>query len=448
MPVVLATDVLVWLLVAATAGYALHCRRHAHLAVPWSRVFRSKVAMASAVVLAAYVVLGLLDSLHFRPALEGKADAPKAYASEVLSVLDAGLVQLRGRGEKTYSAPLAIRSYAKEQIELPDGRQLRDFPRLRFGGAHLKDEGEWAGDVAKRALGGMAVSGFLIFLILILVRILKRRKPDVPWHAAGASLAVLLLLAGPVVALSSAYHVLGTDKVGQDVFYLALKSVRTSLVIGTLTTLVLLPLGIALGIMAGYFRGWIDDVIQYVYTTLNSIPGVLLIAAAVLMMQVYIDLHPDLFPTAVQRADLRLLFLCAILGLTSWTGLARLLRGETLKLSQLEYIQAALAFGVRDSRILMRHILPNVSHIVIIAMVMDFSGLVLAEAVLSYVGVGVDPSTNSFGTMINAARLEMSREPVVWWALSTAFAFMFALVLAANLFADAVRDGFDPRVRV
>ena len=448
MPVILATDVLVWLLVLAVLGYALYCRRHAHLAVPWGRVFRSPAAMASAVILAAFVALGLLDSLHFRPALERKPGAEKAYSSEVLSVLDLGLAQLRGRGEKTYSAPLAIRSYAKEQIEQPDGRQLRDFPRLRFGGAHLKDEGEWAGDVAKRVLGGLAVAAVLIVLMIFSLKTFKRRRPEIPWDAAGVALAMLLLLVGPAIALSSGYHVLGTDKVGQDVFYLALKSVRTSLVIGTVTTLVLLPLGIALGIMAGYFRGWIDDVIQYVYTTLNSIPGVLLIAAAVLMMQVYIDLHPDLFPTAVQRADLRLLFLCAILGLTSWTGLARLLRGETLKLSQLEYIQAALAFGVRDSRILMRHILPNVSHIVIIAMVMDFSGLVLAEAVLSYVGVGVDPSTNSFGTMINAARLEMSREPVVWWALATAFAFMLVLVLAANLFADAVRDGFDPKVRV
>jgi len=166
------------------------------------------------------------------------------------------------------------------------------------------------------------------------------------------------------------------------------------------------------------------------------------------MVQVYVDGNPSLFPTSAQRSDFRLLMLCAILGAVSWTGLARLLRGEALKISQLEYIQAAHAFGVRDARILARHILPNVSHIVIIAMVMDFSGLVLAEAVLSYVGVGVDPSTNSFGTMINAARMEMSREPVVWWALATAFAFMFALVLAANLFADAARDGFDPRVRV
>ena len=223
---------------------------------------------------------------------------------------------------------------------------------------------------------------------------------------------------------------------------------RTSLVIGTLTTLVLLPLGVAAGVAAGYFRGWVDDAIQYVYTTLNSIPGVLLIAASVLMIQVLIDTHPETFATAAQRADMRLLALCAILGLTSWTGLARLLRGESLKLSELEYIQAAHAFGVSHARILARHILPNVAHIVIITMVLDFSGLVLAEAVLSYVGVGVDPSTTSFGTMINAARMEMAREPMVWWSLAAAFVFMFALVLAANLFADAVRDGFDPRVRV
>jgi peptide/nickel transport system permease protein len=448
VPFILATDALVWLLVAVAVGYGFYCRRYPHLAVPWRRVFRIPAAMASVVVLLAFLVVGLLDSLHFRPKLPQKPGEATAYATEVLSVLDVGLAHLRGRGEKTYSAPLATRSYAKEQVELPDGKQVRDYPRLRFGGAHLKAETDWAEDVTRKTLAGFGVAVVLVFALIPLVRLLQRRAPDIPWKAAGASLAVLLLLAGPAVALSSGYHVLGTDKVGQDIFYLALKSIRTSLVIGTVTTLVLLPVGIALGTMAGYFRGWIDDVIQYIYTTLNSIPGVLLIAASVLMMQVVIDRHPEWFSVAAQRADFRLLVLCAILGLTSWTGLARLLRGETLKLSQLEYIQAARAFGVRDARILSRHILPNVSHIVIIAMVMDFSGLVLAEAVLSYVGVGVDPSTNSFGTMINAARMEMSREPVVWWALVTAFSFMLALVLAANLFADAARDGFDPRVRV
>ena len=447
MPYVLATDALVWLLVAAGIGYGWYCRRRPHLAIAWSRVFRSPAAVASSVVLAAFVAVGLLDSLHFRPRLEARPGEPAAYSTEILSVLDAALAPLRARTEKTYSAPLATRSYAKEQIEAPDGRQVRDYPRLRYGGAHLKDEADWAEDVSRRVLAGLGAAIALSFGVVLAVRRLVRRRPGVPWRAGGAALVALLLLAGPAAALCTHYHLLGTDKVGQDVFYLALKSVRTSLVIGTVTTLVLLPLGIALGTMAGYFRGWVDDVIQYVYTTLNSIPGVLLIAASVLMMQVVIDRHADWFSFAAQRADFRLLVLCAILGLTSWTGLARLLRGETLKLSQLEFVQAAHAFGVRHSRILARHVLPNVAHIVIIAMVMDFSVLVLAEAVLSYVGVGVDPSTNSFGTMINAARLEMSREPVVWWTLATAFGFLLTLVLAANLFADAARDGFDPRVR-
>jgi len=172
----------------------------------------------------------------------------------------------------------------------------------------------------------------------------------------------------------------------------------------------------------------------------------LLIAAAVLMMQVVIEKNADWFATSAARADVRLLCLCVILGVTSWTGLCRLLRGETLKLRELEYIQAAQAFGVSSLRIITRHIVPNVMHIVLISVVMEFSALVLAEAVLSYVGVGVDPSTISFGTLINAARLEMGREPMVWWTLAAAFGFMLVLVLAANLFADAVRDAFDPRL--
>ena len=268
---------------------------------------------------------------------------------------------------------------------------------------------------------------------------LWRGTTEVPWRAVLITLAVMLVLIGAAVSLAGKYHVFGTDKVGQDVLYLSLKSVRTGLVIGTLTTLVMLPFALLLGVMAGYFRGWVDDVIQYVYTTLSSIPGVLLIAAFILMMQVYVETHPDLFDTTAARADIRLLFLCLILGVTSWTGLCRLLRGETLKLREMEYIQAAHAFGVSRWRVITRHILPNVMHIVLIAVAMDFSGLVLSEAVLSYVGVGVDPSMISFGTMINAARLEMAREPMVWWSLAAAFLFMLALVLRANLFADAVR---------
>jgi peptide/nickel transport system permease protein len=450
VPVFLPTDVLVWLLVAAVAAFAWTSSRRAHLAAPWARVFRSRIAVASAIFLSCFLLVGLLDSLHYRPALPAKdPGAPVAYAVEVRSVLDRVLAALRTRLEKTYSAPLATRLYQKEQVERADGTLAREFPRLAHGGAHLKDEGDRGADVARRIAAGLAGAALLWGLAVLAGRAtLARRWPEVPWGAAAAALGAILALAGPMAALAAGYHVFGTDRVGADVLYQALKSIRTSLVIGTLTTLVLLPLGIAAGIAAGYFRGWVDDAIQYVYTTLNSIPGVLLIAASVLMVQVYVDTNPELFPTSAQRADFRLLALCAILGVLGWTGLARLLRGEALKLSELEYIQAAHAFGVSHARILARHILPNVAHIVIISLVLDFSGFVLAEAVLSYVGVGVDPSTTSFGTMINAARLEMAREPMVWWSLAAAFAFMFALVLAANLFADAVRDGFDPRVRV
>ncbi|MDH5212485.1 MAG: ABC transporter permease [Betaproteobacteria bacterium] len=449
MPVVLATDVLVWLLVAAVAAFAGYSARRVHLAAPWARVFRSRIAVACAVVLACFVGVGLLDSLHYRPQLpQQDAAKPVAYSVQVDSALDWLLTPLRTRVEKTYSAPLATRLYQKENVEQPDGSLLREFPRLAHGGAHLKTEADRDGDVALRIALGLAAAAVLwALLVLAGRRTLARRWPEVPWGAAAAALGAILALAGPIAALAAGYHVFGTDRVGTDVLYQALKSIRTSLVIGTLTTLVLLPLGIVAGIAAGYFRGWVDDVIQYAYTTLNSIPGVLLIAASVLMVQVYVDTNPALFPTAAQRADFRLLALCAILGVLGWTGLARLLRGEALKLSELEYIQAAHAFGVSHARILARHILPNVAHIVIISLVLDFSGFVLAEAVLSYVGVGVDPSTISFGTMINAARMEMAREPMVWWALAAAFCFMFALVLAANLFADAVRDGFDPRVR-
>lgn len=446
----LATDYLVWLLVGALAVFAFYSSSHPHLAAPWKRVFRSRIAVACAVVLSFYLGIGLLDSLHYRPVLPQKDPAaPVAYAVQVDSALDALLTPLRTRLEKTYSAPLATRLYQRENVERPDGTTVREFPRLAHGGAHLEDESSWGADIALRIVIGLVGAGAAWWLaVLAGRRTLARRWPEVPWGAAAGALGAILALAGPAAALAEGYHVLGTNQVGNDVLYQALKSIRTSLVIGTLTTLVLLPLGIVAGIAAGYFRGWVDDVIQYVYTTLNSIPGVLLIAASVLMVQVYVDTHPELFPTAAQRADFRLLALCAILGAVGWTGLARLLRGETLKLSELEYIQAAHAFGVSHARIIGRHLLPNVAHIVIITLVLDFSGLVLAEAVLSYVGVGVDPSTISFGTMINAARMEMAREPMVWWSLAAAFVFMFTLVLAANLFADAVRDGFDPRVRV
>jgi peptide/nickel transport system permease protein len=466
-PVILWTDALLFVLLAGLAVFALVSLRHEHLRAPWRAVMQSRMGAASAVVLAAFAGIGVLDSLHYRERLPG---AQEAYSGEVLSALDALLGPLRTRVEKTYSQPFAAHLYAKESVRQPDGRELRDYPRLQYGAAHLANpEAEFWADAGRRGAVGAMAGGLGLGLLGWLVARALSPSPSPPgggekaspsplgsgvgerggrWRRHAAALLTLVALgalAGALVALAPHYHILGTDKVGQDVLYLSLKSIRTGLMIGTLTTLVVLPLGIALGCAAGYFGGWIDDVIQYVYTTLNSIPGVLLIAAAVLVVQVQIEVHAELFDTAAARSDVRLLALTMILGATGWTGLARLLRAETLKLRELEFVQAAHAFGVRHGRILARHLLPNVMHLVVITTVIDFSGLVLAEAVLSYVGVGVDPVMPSFGNMINGARLELAREPVVWWQLAAAFAFMFALVLSANLFADSVRDAFDPR---
>ncbi|KPJ94217.1 MAG: peptide ABC transporter permease [Gammaproteobacteria bacterium SG8_11] len=460
---VLWSDALIYLLVLAIAAFAIEATHKEHLRAPWRHVARRPLAMSALVVLLLYVVVGLLDSVHFRQALEPQEGQTEIhYSGEELSLLDVILTPLREQQEKTYSAPFATHLYMKETLER-DGIQIRDYPRLTHAGSHLDDpEKDKVADIVLKTLLALIEALILWAVILIVlaallargkqlttgnvVKAILRNNTEIPWLAMLVTFGMMLLLIMFTVNLAGSYHILGTDKVGQDVLYLAIKSIRTGLVIVTLTTLIMLPFAIMLGIMAGHFKGWVDDVIQYLYTTLNSIPGVLLIAAAILSMQVYMANHPEMFETVTQRADVRLVFLCMILGITSWTGLCRLLRGETLKLSQLDYVEAATAFGVGHFKIMTRHILPNVMHIVLIAVVLDFSALVLAEAVLSYVGVGVDPVTISWGNMINSARLEMARDPVVWWSLVAAFVFMFALVLAANLFSDAVRDAFDPRI--
>ena len=441
--VILWTDALIFLLVLIVLCLAVFVRGKAHFQRPLQQIADNTTGMVSLVILLFFVVVGLLDSVHFH--------GDRKNSAEIISALDLLAAPLRSHGEKTYSAPFAATLYSKEMLELADGSKQWDYPRLVYGGAHLQNPGqELPLDVARKTLIGLAQGAMFAVLVLamgaILIRLTAKRYPGGKTTQA-VSITVFGLVTGVYLLayLSNYYHVFGTDKVGEDVFYQAVKSIRTGLVIGTLTTLVMLPMALAFGLLAGYFQGWVDDVIQYIYTTLNSIPSVLLIAAAILMVQVYITNHEQNFASVLMRADIRLLFLCLILGVTNWTGLCRLLRAETLKLREMEYVQAARALGVTNGSILFRHILPNVMHIVLISVVLDFSSLVLAEAVLSYINIGVDPTTYSWGNMINGARLEMAREPIVWWSLAAAFCFMFILVLSANLFADTVQSAFDPK---
>ncbi len=465
--VLLWTDAAVWLLLAALLAYGWHVMRRPNLRANWRKVFGDAPALASSVVLLACLLVTLADSLHYRSLLPPAAGAPAgsvAYDTRTRSLMDGLLARLVESRETTYSRPLAYVSFTKESIDR-EGRVERVAPRLLHGGAHLSDPAaQWAGDLAMRAvlgavLGLAAAAALSALLVAGLARSagqgwratlddVRRGRTAIPWRVAMITLAGLGLFVGVIAALATRYHVFGTDVTGNDVLYQTLKSIRTAFVIGALATLATLPLAVVLGIMAGYLKGWVDEAIQYLYTVLSSIPNILLIAALVLMVQVFLDKHPEMFETGLERSDLKLFLLCAVLGLTGWAGLCRLLRAETLKLRELDYVQAAQAFGVSPGRIMARHVFPNVAHLMLIVTVLEFSSLILYEAVLSYVGVGVDPSMNSFGGMINLARNEMNRDPVIWWPFASAFFFMLALVLAANLFADGVRDAFDPRSRV
>ena len=448
-PVILWTDGLLYLIVILLLISLRSMRHPGPLRKTWHRVFRRPGAVSAAVLLAAFGGIALLDSVHFQQvSMQG---AGTLSVGPVRSVLDLICAPLRRHEEQTYSAPFAQVALEQISVPRPGGGVMRIFPRLTWGGRGVA-AGARTGDLVRRALAG-ALGGGGVWLALWCCGWLWRhrwsagrepysRAPQIAfWRTVGG----LCVVIGVVAQWAVEYHVLGTDQVGTDVLLKSLKSIRTGVIIGTVSTGVMLPFAVAMGLAAGYFGGLVDDTIQYLYTTLSSVPGVLLIAASVLSLDLLLGKQGSQYASALQRADLRLLFLCLILGMTGWTALCRLLRAETLKLRETEYVQCAQVLGERAPYILMRHILPNVLHIVLITVALDFSGLVLAEAVLTYLGVGVGPGLYSWGNTINAARLELARQPVVWWDLVSALSFMSVLVLAANIFADAVRDAFDPR---
>ena len=458
MPVFLWTDIMIWGLFALIVIAIVQISRSPQKRAQWRSVFQSKTAMAASIVLLFYFSVALIDSIHF------KVEQDAQYSNkQLVSALDLSFMHLLSNTERTYSATFALNEYSSSVVYQEDGSVAQIYLPLKNIKQHDGGQAQVSFDQLWTAFWAFLISTMLVVAVLMIhlsIHAINRYRADklseekislnnalspLPWSIAYLTFYAITMLFLWLYFSSFDYHVLGTNKVGEDVFYQSLKSIRTGVLIGGLTTVVMLPLALLLGISAGYFKGWVDDVIQYLYTTLNSIPGVLLIAAAVLVMQSILSNHPEWFGSTEERADLRLLFLILILGVTSWTGLCRLLRAETLKVSQIEYVTAAKAFGLSPLKIIARHIYPNLAHLILIALVLDFSGLVLAEAVLSYVGVGVDPTMPSWGNMINQARLEMAREPMVWWSLMSAFCFMFVLVLSANLFADRVQWVLNPK---
>lgn len=389
MPVILSTDLIVYFLVAMIVYFAVLSRSDGTVKAAWNELKKNRLAMVSMFFLALYVGVAVMDCVRWRdPVLDSSGEVSRSETTGAVIYSPQALSLL-----DRVASPMRLNSEKTYSAPFSD---------------HL---------FTKESME--APDGAVV-----------RDYPRLKYPGS---------------------HWLGTDKVGNDVLFIALKGVRTGIVIGAGTTIIIIPFAIFFGVIAGYYGGVIDDIVQYIYTTLSSIPGVLLIVAFMLLFgsSGYQGglLSQKETVLGVFVPNERLFWLCLILGITSWTDLCRLIRGETLKLRELEYVQASKAFGVGSPGIIYRHVVPNVMHLVLITFVLQFSGLVLAEAVLSYIGIGVGPEMGSWGNMINTARLELSREPVVWWNLFASFLFMFGLVLPANIFGDAVRDALDPRLR-
>jgi len=239
----------------------------------------------------------------------------------------------------------------------------------------------------------------------------------------------------------SRQHWFGTDVFGRDVFAKTMLGAKVSMTVGFMANMIAIPLGVILGVIAGYFGKWVDDFIVWLYTTMASIPGIIRLIAIKFAFQ-----NVVIFGDTIFELDLGGIHgLYIALGVMSWIGTCRLVRAETFKLKNLDYVLAARATGQGHLRILFRHICPNLFHLAIINFTLGFVGAISAEVILSFLGLGVAVGTPSWGTMINAARLDL----VVgrWWEVTVACVAMFIIVLALNVFGDRLRDALDPKLR-
>ncbi len=218
----------------------------------------------------------------------------------------------------------------------------------------------------------------------------------------------------------------GTDIFGRSVLMKTIYGAYVSMTVGLISGCIAVPIGMVLGALAGYFGGWVDDIITWFYTTISNIPGIMLLLSMALL------LGKGMFSINVA------------LGVSLWVGTCRLIRGEFLKHKEREYVQAARSLGAGNGRRIFIHILPNVFHLIIINFSFLFVSAIKTEVILSYLGLGVQ-GIPSWGTMIDEAKLELARG--VWWQLGSATVAMLIVVLALNILGDALRDALDPKLK-
>jgi ABC-type dipeptide/oligopeptide/nickel transport system permease subunit len=284
-------------------------------------------------------------------------------------------------------------------------------------------------------LAGLVICGYLTVGMLEAIQlsdghqgsesVLQKLAKAIPTEETYSAPLATTLLTKPTPLKGR--HLLGTDVLGKDVLIESLRASRSALIIGGLTSALYIPVGTVLGLAAGYFRRRTDEIITYLYSVVASVPAILLLVAII---------------SAMGKGFLSM---TGALAFTGWVGLCRLIRGETMRQAGRQYVSAAQSLGQSHRRIIVHHLLPNVLHLVFITFILGFSGLVLSEVILTYLGVGLPVGTPSWGAMIDGARSELLREPVIWWDLAAAGIALFGLVLSLNLFGDALRRAFDPK---
>ena len=220
---------------------------------------------------------------------------------------------------------------------------------------------------------------------------------------------------------------LGGDRLGRDVLSKAVKGTEISVSVGLLSALMATLIGTALGALAGFFGGRLGDLLEWVYNVFTAIPGILLVFA---------------FAAVAGRGVLSVVL---ILGCTGWTGMYRLMRAEFLKHRVREYVRAAEAIGAGTGARIFRHILPNVSHVILVQLSILVVAFIKAEVILSYLGLGVGVDQVSWGTILAEAQSELLLG--YWWQLAAATAFMALFITAFSLMTDAMRDALDPKLR-
>jgi ABC-type dipeptide/oligopeptide/nickel transport system permease subunit len=226
----------------------------------------------------------------------------------------------------------------------------------------------------------------------------------------------------------SAENWLGTDVQGRDVWARLVYGARISLAVGIISQGIALVLGVTLGLVAGFYGRWVDDIVMRLADVTLAFPTLLLLIAMV----------------AALEPSIGVVF--ATIGVVGWAGMARLVRGQVLVVRQLEYVQAVRALGASDVRVVLRHVLPNVIAPVVIAATLGVAGAIMAEAALSFLGLGVQPPTPSWGAMIADGRDLSQLRGAPWTSLFPGLAIGMT-VLGFNLLGDALRDALDPRAK-